>query len=236
LLRFGPIDSAGSDDTLRVPPLRALISAESPANSALREVERVVPTDTLPTGAALAAVSETAPRSSSEVGTDQLLALLYRQLRCLAGPRPDLDDIVQAAAVRVLKALPRFEGRAQLSTWTYGVAYRTLLDHDRWHARFRRRYTCTDDEKLPEPRSRFDSESLLIEVERARRLYQALDQLPPAKRAVLILHDLEGLPAGEVAAVVGVSEATVRSRLRDGRAKLVQLLERDPLFRPGAAQ
>jgi len=226
LLRFGPIDSGGPDDSLRVPPLRALISAESPANFALCEVGSPAPTETLPA----------APRSRCEVGTDQLLALLYRQLRCLAGPRPDLDDIVQAAAERALKALPRFEGRAQLSTWTYGVAYRTLLDHDRWYARFKRRYIFAEDEKLPEPRSRFDSESLLIEVERARRLYQALDQLPAAKRAVLILCDLDGLPAAEVAVVVGVSEATVRSRLRDGRAKLAGLLERDPLFRSGGAQ
>ena len=235
-MRFGPIDSDELDDILRVPPLRALISADLPANFALGEVGSPAPTEALPVPPALAAVCDAAPRSKPDVGTDQLLALLYRQLRCLAGPRPDLDDIVQAAAERVLKALPRFEGRAQLSTWIYGVAYRTLLDHDRWYVRFKRRYIFAEDEDLPEPRSRFDSESLLIEVERARRLYQALDQLPAPKRAVLILHDLEGLPAGEVAEVVGVSEPTVRSRLRDGRAKLAQLLERDPLFRPGGAQ
>ncbi len=171
--------------------------------------------------------------AAAEVNTDELLALLYRQLRRLAGPRSDLDDIVQAAAERALKSLPRFEGRAQLSTWTYGVAYRTLLDHDRWYARFKRRYIHAEDVETAEQPTPVDSEALLIEVERARRLYVALDQLPQAKRAVLILHDLEGLPASEVATVVGVNEGTVRSRLRDGRAKLVQLLARDPLFRSG---
>ncbi len=171
--------------------------------------------------------------AAAEVNTHELLALLYRQLRRLAGPRSDLDDIVQAAAERALKSLPRFEGRAQLSTWTYGVAYRTLLDHDRWYARFKRRYIHAEDVETAEQPTPVDSEALLIEVERARRLYVALDQLPQAKRAVLILHDLEGLPASEVATVVGVNEGTVRSRLRDGRAKLVQLLARDPLFRSG---
>ena len=38
---------------------------------------------------------------------DELLALLYRQMRALAGPRQDLDDLVQAAAERALKALER---------------------------------------------------------------------------------------------------------------------------------
>ena len=209
-----------------------MVSAESPANYGLQEVE-----------APRAEMGGTT--STTEVATEELLGLLYRQLRRLAGPRPDLDDIVQAAAERALKSLPRFEGRAQLSTWTYGVAYRTLLDHDRWYARFKRRFIHADDAihsgdatstsgaMLLESRTRFDSEALLIEVERARRLYQALEQLPHAKRAVLILHDLEGLPASEVASVVGVNEGTIRSRLRDGRAKLAEILGRDPLFRSG---
>lgn len=254
-----------------------MVPAESPANYGLHEVEAALGAEPMlttrpesrgPRCAALGdALGDGAPLGEStdagegtvaaEIATDELLGLLYRQLRRLAGPRPDLDDIVQAAAERALKSLPRFERRAQLSTWTYGVAYRTLLDHDRWYARFKRRFIHTDDaihagaavhngsaihsgsaihngSAMPvEPRTRFDSEALLIEVERARRLYQALEQLPNAKRAVLILHDLEGLPASEVALVVGVNEGTIRSRLRDGRAKLAEILGRDPLFRSG---
>ncbi len=54
-------------------------------------------------------------------------------MRALAGPRQDLDDLVQAAAERALKALERFEGRSALSPFTYGIVYRTLLDHQRWY-------------------------------------------------------------------------------------------------------
>ena len=162
--------------------------------------------------------------------TEQLLRLLYRQLRCLAGPRPDLDDIVQAAAERALKALARFEGRSALSTWTYGVAYRTLLDHDRWYARFRRRFSYAEEDPPHEPRTRCDSEALLLEAQRARRLHAALEQLSGPKRAVVVLHDMEGLAAREVAEIVGSNVNTVRSRLRDARAKLASLLADDPLF------
>jgi len=161
---------------------------------------------------------------------EQLLRLLYRQLRCLAGPRPDLDDIVQMAAERALKALVRFEGRSSLSTWTYGVAYRTLLDHDRWYARFRRRFSSSDDEAPQEPRTRCDSEALLVEAQRAQRLHAALSQLSAPKRAVVVLHDMEGLAAREVAEIVGANVNTVRSRLHDARAKLASLLADDPLF------
>lgn len=166
-------------------------------------------------------------------GTDELLALLYRQMRSLAGPRQDLDDLVQAAAERALKALERFEGRSSLSTFTYGIVYRTLIDHQRWYRRFQRRFTL-DSREEPEddlafPRS---SETDLRELERARRLYAALDLLPNEKRAALILHDLEGLDVAEVAIISETNELTVRSRLRDAHKKLAELLRKDPLFDP----
>jgi RNA polymerase sigma-70 factor (ECF subfamily) len=165
-------------------------------------------------------------------GSDELLSLLYRQMRSLAGPRQDLDDLVQAAAERALKALPRFERRSSLSTFTYGIVYRTLLDHQRWYRRFQRRFSLENRDEVDDlafPRS---SETDLRELERARRLYAALDTLPQAKRAALILHDLEGLAVTEVAAISGSNERTVRSRLRDAHKKLALILSQDPLFDP----
>jgi RNA polymerase sigma-70 factor (ECF subfamily) len=158
-----------------------------------------------------------------------LLGSLYRQARSLAGPRPDLDDIVQAAAERVLKAFGRFEGRSELSTFTYGVVWRTLLDHDRWQFRFRRRFVPVD-EGTSEPAADDDSERSLVEARRAHRLEEALSGLPKAKRAVLVLHDVEGYSASEVAKIVGTKEGTVRSRLRDARHFVAGRLREDPLF------
>lgn len=164
--------------------------------------------------------------------SDELLALLYRQMRSLAGPRQDLDDLVQAAAERALKALERFEGRSSLSTFTYGIVYRTLLDHQRWYRRFQRRFTLEGPEEPAEHAHPRNSETDLRELGRARRLYAALDQLPSEKRAALILHDLEGLDVAEVAVICGAGELTVRSRLRDAHKKLAELLRKDPFFDP----
>jgi RNA polymerase sigma-70 factor, ECF subfamily len=169
-------------------------------------------------------------RAHAPEAPPELLRLLYRQIRSLAGPRPDLDDLVQAAAERALKALPRFEGRSALSTWTYGIAYRTLLDHDRWFRRWRKRFSFAEDMRVPEPETERDSETAALELARARRLHEALEHLPPAKRAVLVLHDLEGVEMREIATIVTANERTVRSRLRDGRKKLLEILRADPLF------
>lgn len=163
---------------------------------------------------------------------DELLALLYRQMRALAGPRQDLDDLVQAAAERAVKALERFEGRASLSTFTYGIVYRTLIDHQRWFRRFQRRFTLDPRDEVEDPTFPRSSETDLRELERARRLYCALDELPNEKRAALILHDLEGLDVADVAAISGANELTVRSRLRDAHKKLAEILRNDPLFDP----
>jgi RNA polymerase sigma-70 factor (ECF subfamily) len=165
----------------------------------------------------------------SSVNAAELLPILYRQLYSLAGPRPDLDDLVQIAAERALRAIDRFSGQAQLSTWTYRIAYCTFIDHTRWYRRFSRRFFSSEDLDDPPHPSPY-SDALLIERQRAARLYAALDQLPPKKRAVIVLHDLEGLTGPEVATIMEVSEGTIRSRLRDGRLQLAALLRDDPLF------
>ena len=173
------------------------------------------------------AIDETA---SSDWAAD-LLPILYRQVRSLAGPRPDLDDIVQAAAERALRTLGRFEGRSELSTWTYSIAYRTVLDHDRWRFRWARRFQLSDDsEGTAYATEGGEVEQTALEAARATSLHLALARIVPAKRAVVVMHDLEGLALKEVATIVGVNERTVRSRLHDARKKLVKLLAADPAF------
>jgi RNA polymerase sigma-70 factor (ECF subfamily) len=167
---------------------------------------------------------------SGELSPD-VLDMLYRQMRVLAGPRRDLDDLVQAAAERLIRALRHFEGRSSLSTFAYGVAYRTLLSQDRWFRRWSRRFSLADDGMTNDRESLSEStEEAAVRAQRAASLHRALAKLPPPKRAVIVLHDLEGLEMKEVAAVVEANERTVRSRLRDGRKRLATLLSADPLF------
>jgi len=188
---------------------------------------------TLPFSHEIVAVAPLAPARlahTTELPSD-LLELLYRQMRVLAGPRHDLDDLVQCAAVRLLRALPNFEGRSAISTFAYGVAYRTMLGEDRWFRRWSRRFAFAEDHLEQEPAvSAEDSEQAADRARRAESLHRALAKLAPAKRAVIVLHDLEGLDTREVATIVDANERTVRSRLRDGRKRLASLLKSDPVF------
>ena len=192
-------------------------------------------------GDLVAASGEAATRPAEGTTSlpDEALELLYRQMHALAGPRRDLDDLVQTAAERALRAWPRFRGQSALSTWTYQIAYRTFVDELRWFGRWQRRFGLWGDVPRSEwRRSEADAastEAATIQLERARRLHAALEQLPPAKRAVVVLYELEQLSAAEVATIVGTNERTVRSRLRDGLRRLADLLRADPLFDPEEA-
>ena len=170
-------------------------------------------------GAALAAEQE-----------EQIFDLVYRQMRALsAGRERDLDDLVQDAMEQTIKALPSFQGRSQLSTWTYQICYRTLLKSRRTRSRWLKRFFLTNTGELPEMTAPL-SNGTAEERERARRLRAALAQLSPKKRTAVVLHDLEGHSSEEIAEITQTGLGTVRSRLRDGRKELLSLLSHDPYF------
>ena len=162
---------------------------------------------------------------------DDLLVLVYRQMRSLAGPGQDLDDLVQTAAEQAVRSFHSFEGRSEVSTWTFRICYHVLLKHRRWFRRWLRRFAYALEADPPE---RIDVRPTALESlerwERIRRLWAALSELSPKRRAVVILHDLEGQSVDEIAVIVGAKPGTVRSRLRDGRKCLAQILEQDAYF------
>jgi RNA polymerase sigma-70 factor, ECF subfamily len=172
-------------------------------------------------------------REELVVTPETVFALVYRQMRSLAGHR-DLDELVQVAAEQALRSLPSFAGRSKLSTWTFRICYLTVRKHDRWYRRWLRRFTLTDDGELPELTDNSDdalaSDDRLVREERLKCLRTALQGLSQHRRTTVILHDLEGLSIDEIADVVAARPRAVRSRLRDGRAALAKTLARDPYF------
>ena len=169
--------------------------------------------------------------AADALGAQALFALVYKQMRALAAVRQsrDLDDLVQIALERVVRGLPGFERRSELSTWTYRVCYLTLIDHERSATRWLQRFVTGHD--LPEAAHPDPNAAQRLEVgERIQRLRDALRRVSPKRRAVVVLHDLEELGLDEIAEIVGAKRNTVKSRLRDGHRQLAQLLRDDPYF------
>jgi RNA polymerase sigma-70 factor (ECF subfamily) len=170
-------------------------------------------------------------KAQSNAADADLFALVYRQMRGFAGPSQDVDDLVQVALEQVYRGLSDFEGRSALGTWTHQICYRVWLKHRRWYGRFFQRFSFTENGQLPErPTQHLLAVDALEHWERARRLHAALESMSPKLRAVVTLHDLQGLGLEEVASIVSAPLLTVKSRLRDGRKALSRLLVNDPYF------
>lgn len=172
--------------------------------------------------------------SKTGLSERQLFEAVHARMRSLAGPNAsDLEDLVQVAAEKVFGSLSRFDGRSELGTWIYGVCYHVLLNQRRWYRRWKVRFSyaeASDDWPSEEP----PAAELLEARARARKLHRLLARLSEKYRAVVVLHDLEELEVREVALIVGANELTVRSRLRDGRRKLAELLRAETALEIGA--
>lgn len=149
-------------------------------------------------------------------------AVAYRML----GPGADLEDMVQEVFLQVHRSLPDFRGQSKFSTWLHRVAVNVVLMARR-RAQSRPKYAHEDHARHeadigPAPDH---------DVARSRRIEafrKLLDKLSEKKRAVYVLHELEGLPPAEIARIVDCPVLTVRTRLFYARRELTQLMRAEP--------
>lgn len=144
----------------------------------------------------------------------------------LLGPRGDVDDVIQEVFIQVFRSLQSFRGDSRFTTWLHRVTVNVALMHLR-AARSRPQLSTETAPDLASP----DDHSPLTEAarnERLRALYNILDQLTDKKRAVFILHDLEGVPAAQIASMVGSPVLTVRTRLFYARREVYAAMALDP--------
>jgi RNA polymerase sigma-70 factor (ECF subfamily) len=143
----------------------------------------------------------------------RLYTLAVREL----GSAADAEDAVQEALVRAWRALPRFRGEARFSTWLYRIQLNAI--HDQRNKRARGSGTPLED--VPEPA---DPRDALHASELGSALQDALNALDETYRTAVLMSDVSGMSYGEIAAVLGIAEGTVKSRIFRGRAELARLL------------
>jgi RNA polymerase sigma-70 factor (ECF subfamily) len=142
---------------------------------------------------------------------------IYRIALRMLGDRHDAEDIAQDVVIQVWTALAGFTGASSFTTWLYRIVVNRCLNQIR-----RRRWTRPVLDSDPPPVA--GAEDMVIARQRARAVMEAVAALPPDQRAVVVLHQLEGLSYREVAAVVNISEDAVRGRLHRARVSLFETL------------
>jgi RNA polymerase sigma-70 factor, ECF subfamily len=144
----------------------------------------------------------------------------------LTGNEEDARDVAQEAYLRAYRGLRRFRGDAQFSTWLYRITANCAATH--MGRRARHRHDVLDDTvQLADPRTDHDPQLRADASDLRQRLLEALDDLPPRLRAVVVLRDVYDLSHEDIAAELGISESAAKVRLHRARHKLrVQLFGR----------
>lgn len=132
------------------------------------------------------------------------------------------EDVVQDAFAALPRAARHFRGDVNLETFLLAIAVKRVRHHRRGAARRQRALArLTRQERDPPP----DPEQETYRRELGLRLGAALDRLPLPQRIAFVLCEIEELTSAQAAAVAGVPEATVRTRLFHARRRLRDLLD-----------
>jgi RNA polymerase sigma-70 factor (ECF subfamily) len=153
---------------------------------------------------------------------DRHQAAIYRFFsRMLGAQSADLDELVSETFLNVHQAAAKFRGHASVKTWITAIAANVARHHLRSESRRRAflRIFRIDRTAEGEDANRHAEHRDLV-----RRLGKLLSALPYDLRVVFVMCDLEEIPGGEAARVLGVPEGTLWRRLHEARKSLRECL------------
>lgn len=162
----------------------------------------------------------------------RVFVLVFRML----GRRDEAEDVAQEVFVQVFKAIDQFRGDSKLSTWVYRIAVNLCKNRSKYLSR-RHAGEQDDIDDVMDRQALTNAKGVSVgDVSRPDELVEgmqmevlvkrAIAQVDPEFREVLILRDVEDMVYEDIAAVTGLPEGTVKSRIHRGRAQLRALVEK----------
>jgi RNA polymerase sigma-70 factor, ECF subfamily len=209
-----------------------------------------MPSASAPADAQLVAALRRGEQSAFDSLISTYSSPLLRMAQTYVPSRAVAEEVVQETWLGVIKGLDRFEGRSSLKTWIFQILVNTARTRG---VRERRSVPFSSlvaeeaasdepavdtDRFLPEDHDRWPGhwalgptawqtpEEGLLSGETREVVLGAIDDLPPAQRAVIALRDIEGWPSREVCEALAVSEANQRVLLHRARSKVRSAVER----------
>lgn len=154
-----------------------------------------------------------------------LESLIWRICWHYTGSREDAADCGQEAMVRIWKNLRTWREESSFESWVCRITANCCLDF----LRRRKRDRSQSIEPLREagfdpPDPKAGTEDAVLDREEKARLREAIARLPEDQREALVLTQLERIPYDRAAALLGITEGTVKSRVNRAKAKLREWL------------
>jgi RNA polymerase sigma-70 factor (ECF subfamily) len=150
---------------------------------------------------------------------------IYHLARRMLGSDTDAEDVTQDVLVQVIRKLDTFRGESAFPTWLHRVAVNAALSHRRKRAN-RQKLQATDPLEHFLDNGHFRHpirpwaiapSQQVLDQETRQLIEHAISRLPEIYRDVYVLGDVEGLSNAEIAEMLGLSLAAVKSRLHRGR-------------------
>lgn len=152
------------------------------------------------------------------------LRRVFLQIYRIVGNVDDAQDLTQEAFIKALQRQDQIKDLEKATHWLSRIATNTAIDFLRRNNRVS--YSELDEiAPLSTPREH-SPEHIVLRAEQSRYLEDGMRLLSTRERAALMLRDVEGLPADEVAKQLNCSKATVRSHIANARIKFRRYLER----------
>jgi RNA polymerase sigma factor (sigma-70 family) len=155
---------------------------------------------------------------------------LYATVYHMTGNHEDANDLVQETFIKAFKSLHTFRGRSSFYTWIYRIAVNRTINFLK-RSKNKNQYSLDDidssiqtDPDFLELMSHVTPRREVGLKELQQKLNEALQKLSETHRAVVIMHDIQGMTHADIAKVMRCSEGTVRSRLFYARQHLQSLL------------
>lgn len=142
---------------------------------------------------------------------------LYGVVRGLGHSPEVAEEVTQEAFLRAWRSIGAFKGQARFFTWLYRIGVneaKRRVEREQSRARVR---SLDDDGTVEPPDVRDEPHIRVAHAELREALAEAVRALPLKYRTALILRDIEGLTTADAAAILGLSEATFKSRLHRAR-------------------
>jgi RNA polymerase sigma-70 factor (ECF subfamily) len=150
------------------------------------------------------------------------LGYVWNTLRRLGVQDRDIEDLSHDVFVIVFRNLAAYDTRRPIRPWLFGIAFRVASDYRR-SARHRREIPGTAREvACPAP----PADEVMLRRERQRLVVRALEELELDRRAVFVMHDIDGHVMPDIAAALGVPLNTAYSRLRLARVDFAAAVRR----------
>jgi RNA polymerase sigma-70 factor (ECF subfamily) len=158
---------------------------------------------------------------------------LLRFAESMVPSRAVAEEVVQDTWLAVVRGVDRFEGRSSFKTWLFHI----LLNRARTTAGREHRSTLLPEGDLDD---RFDGtgawatpptpwsdqvDDRLVAERLAHRVKEILPTLPDGQREVVVLRDIEELPAAEVSELLGLSDGNQRVLLHRARARIREQID-----------